>query len=181
MDYFIEQNEYIDISPEFSVFVIIMAEKIDLKMHEKLAKGCFNKTWELLDKSDRTPEEDNEMIHTVHASRYHWGVLVANKQGTALNLQRGEWQVARVYTVLKREEPALYHANLCLKITQENKIGDFDLAFAHEAVARASALAGNKEDYETHLKLAKEAGEKIKDKGDREYFFEDLKAGNWFV
>jgi len=158
-----------------------MSEKEDLKVHEKLAKECFNKTWELLEKTDRTPEEDNDMIHTVHASRYHWGVLVANQQGTELNLQRGEWQIARVYTVLEREEPALYHANLCLKITRDNNIEDFDLAFAHEALARASVLAGNKKDYEKHLKLANEVGEKIKDKGDRDYFFEDLKAGKWFV
>jgi hypothetical protein len=82
---------------------------------------------------------------------------------------------------LEREEPALYHANLCLQITLDNNIEDFDLAFAHEALARASALAGNKKDYEHHLKLAKEAGEKIKDKGDKEYFFEDLNAGEWFV
>jgi len=157
-----------------------MAENKDLKMHEKLAKACFNKTWELLDKTDRTPEEDNEMIHTVHASRYHWGVLVANRQGTPLNLQRGEWQIARVYIVLERKDSALYHARICLKITQDNNIGDFDLAFAHEALARASALAGNKEDYEKNLKLAEEAGEKIKDKGDRDYFFEDLNAGKWF-
>jgi len=158
-----------------------MSEKEDFKIHEKLAKKCFNKTWELLEKADRTPGENNEMIHTVHASRYHWGVLVANQQGKALNLQRGEWQIARVYTVLEREEPALYHANLCLKITQDNNIEDFDLAFAHEALARASALAGNKKDYEKHQKLANEAGEKIKDKGDRDYFFEDFKAGKWFA
>ena len=82
---------------------------------------------------------------------------------------------------MEREEPALYHAKLCFKITQDNNIGDFDLAFAHEALARASALAGNKKDYEKHLKLANEAGEKIKDKGDREYFFEDLNAGKWFA
>jgi len=132
-----------------------MPENKDLKMHEKLAKVCFNKTWELLEKEDRNAEEDIEMIHTVHASRYHWGVLVANEQGTPLNLQRGEWQIARVYTVLEREEPALYHAKLCLKITQNNNIGDFDLAFAHEALARASALAGDKENYEKQLKLAK--------------------------
>jgi hypothetical protein len=157
-----------------------MSESKDLKLHEKLAKACFNKTWDLLDKSDRTVEEDNEMIHTVHASRYHWGVLVANGQGTALNLQRGEWQITRVYTVLERVEPALYHANLCLKLTRDNDIGDFDLGFAYEAIARASALAGNKKDKEKYLKLAKEAGEKIKDKGDRDYFFEDLNGGKWF-
>jgi hypothetical protein len=81
---------------------------------------------------------------------------------------------------LERSEPVLYHANLCLKITLENNIGDFDLGFAYEVIARASALAGNKKDYEKYFKLAEEAGNKIKKKEDREYFFEELNGGNWF-
>jgi len=161
--------------------VILLSKNIDFKWHEKVAKDCFNKTWELLEKKDRTHEEDNEMVHTVHTSRYHWGVMVVNKLGTPVNLQRGEWQIARVYTVLKRKEPALYHANICLEITKEHNIGDFDLAFAYEAIARASALAGKPEDYKSYLNLAKEAGEKIKIKEDRDYFFEELNGGNWFV
>jgi len=120
------------------------------------------------------------MIHTAHTSRYHWGILVANKKGEPVNLQRGEWLIAHVYTILEREEPALYHANICLKITKNYKIVDFDLAFAYESMARASALAGNKKDYEKFYKLAEEAGEKIKDKDDREYFLGELKGGNWF-
>jgi len=67
-----------------------MSKNIDLEWHEKVAKDCFNKTWELLEKKDRTHEEDNEMVPTVHTSRYHWGIMVANKLGTPVNLQRGE-------------------------------------------------------------------------------------------
>jgi hypothetical protein len=152
----------------------------ELKAHEKMAKECFNKTWDLLEKSDRTDEEDNEMVHTAHASRYHWGVLVANGKGKPVNLQRGEWQIARVYSVLIRTEPALYHAKLCLKLTEDNDIGDFDLGFAYEAMARALASNGDKEGFEKYFKLAEEAGNKIKDKGDRDYFFEDLNKGQWF-
>jgi hypothetical protein len=155
-------------------------DETDLKSHEKMAKDCFNKTWELLEKSDRSEEEENDMIHTAHASRYHWGVLVANGKGKPVNLQRGEWQIARVYTVLNRNEPALYHAKLCLKLTKENNIGDFDLGFAYEAMARAHACVGDKKEFEKYFKLANEAGQKIKDKGDRDYFFEDLNRGQWF-
>jgi hypothetical protein len=161
--------------------VILLSENIDFEWHKKVAKDCFNKTWELLEKKDRNHEEDNEMVHTVHTSRYHWGVMVVNKLGTHVNLQRGEWQIARVYTVLKRKESALYHAKICLEITKEHNIGDFDLAFAYESIARASALAGKPEDYKLYLKLAKEAGGKIKNKEDRDYFFEELSGGNWFV
>ena len=61
-------------------------ETISLEQHEKLAKANFNKTWDFLDKKDRNPEDDLEMIHTVHASRFHWGILVSEGKGTALNL-----------------------------------------------------------------------------------------------
>jgi len=54
--------------------------------HRQLAVDLFNHTWELLDKSERTQAEADEMIHAAHASRYHWGLA-----GTAVNLARGEW------------------------------------------------------------------------------------------
>ena len=162
------------------VILIMPKENEDLKFHEKMAKGCFNQTWDLIDKQDRTPEEVTNMIHTTHASRYHWGILVSNGKGTPLNLQRGEWQIARVYTLLQRAEPALYHAKVCLGLTEEHNIGDFDLGFSYEPMARASALAKNKDDFKKYFKLAQEAGEKIAKKDDKDYFFEDLNGGQWF-
>ena len=136
----------------------------NIEFHEKIAKSTFNKTWDYLDKKDRTEEDNLNMIHTVHTSRYHWGILVSEGKGGPINLQRGEWIISRVYSILKHGEPALYHAKKCLELTEENNIGDFDLAFAYEAMARASALSKNKKQFEKYFKLAKEAGEKIKKK-----------------
>jgi hypothetical protein len=141
--------------------------------HEKFAKDLFNLTWSLLDKKDRTKEEDDKMIHAAHASRYHWGEV-----GTPTNLERGEWQISRVYSVLKRSEPALYHAKRCLEICKENKIGDFDIAFAYEGMARAHAIGGQKAECKKYVDLAKKAGEQIKEKGDREYFMGELNTIN---
>ncbi|MFX1453275.1 MAG: hypothetical protein ACFFCM_20745 [Promethearchaeota archaeon] len=152
----------------------------NIEFHEKIAKSTFNKTWDFLDKKDRTEEDNLNMIHTVHTSRYHWGILVSEGKGGPINLQRGEWIISRVYSILKHGEPALYHAKKCLELTEENDIGDFDLAFAYEAMARASALSKNKKEFEKYFKLAKEAGEKIKKKGDKDYFFEDLNGGPWY-
>jgi hypothetical protein len=155
-------------------------ETITLKQHEKLAKDSFNATWDFLDKKNRNNEEDLSMIHTVHASRYHWGILVSEGKGTALNLQRGEWIISRVYSVLERGEPALYHAKNCLELTEKNDIDDFDLAFAYEAMARSNSAMNRKEEFNKYFKLAEEAGEKIKKKEDRDYFFEELNGGKWF-
>lgn len=65
-------------------------------------------------------------------------------------------------------------------MTIKNNIDDFDLAFAYEAMARASAANKNKESFEKYYKLANKAGESIKKEGDKNYFFKDLEAGEWF-
>jgi hypothetical protein len=51
-------------------------------------------------------------------------------------------------------------------------IGDWDLAYAYEALARAYGLAGNPEAAEFRAK-ARAAGDGIADPGDRDHFDED--------
>jgi hypothetical protein len=141
------------------------------EFHKKTAVDLFNLVWALLDKKERTKSEDDRMVHAAHGSRYHWGEI-----GSPLEFERGEWQISRVYSTLKRHESALYHAERCLAICEENKIGDFDIAFAYEAMARAHAVAGSEADSQKFLELAKGAGEKIEKNEDREYFFGELKS-----
>ncbi len=111
------------------------------------------------------------MVHAAHASRFHWG-----KVGTPVNFARGEWQISRVYSVLKRPEPALFHARRCLDQYKEASIQDFDLAYAYEALARASAVAGRMDDSKNYIARARRAGEGIKEKEDRDLLFNDLKT-----
>ena len=94
-----------------------------------------------MDKPDRSVEENDAMLHMAHASAHHW--RAEGTGATANNLARSEWQVSRVYTVLGRAEPAGYHARRCLEICQANGIGDWDLAYAYEALARAASVAGD--------------------------------------
>ena len=68
----------------------------------------FNLVWELLERPGRSAEEDDRMVHAAHASRYHWGQV-----GQPTQFAIGEWQCARVYSVLGRAEPALHHARRC--------------------------------------------------------------------
>ena len=68
-----------------------MAEgkKFSEEQRKKFAAGLLNLTWSLLDKKDRTKEEDDKMIHAAHASRFHWGEI-----GTSASFERGEWQIS---------------------------------------------------------------------------------------
>ena len=79
--------------------------------HKKFAVDLFNLVWSLLGKKDRTKQEDDKMVHAAHASRFHWGEI-----GTSLEIERGEWQISRVFSVLHRTQSALYHAKRCLEI-----------------------------------------------------------------
>jgi hypothetical protein len=136
---------------------------------KQLAKDLFNRVWELLETERRTGAENDEMIHAAHASRYLWGVV-----GQPANLVRGEWQCSRVYSVLDRAEPALWHGRRCLDLCDEHGLGDFDLAYAYEALARAHRVAGEAPEAEAYERLAAEAGEAIADPDDREHFLADL-------
>jgi hypothetical protein len=108
-------------------------EIISNEQHRKLAADLFNQTY--IEKPNRTREDDTMMLHMAHASRFHWGMI-----GEPVNFSRGEWLLSRVYALLNREEPALYHAMVNMDTVQKYQIGDFDLAYAYEALARAYSL-----------------------------------------
>src|SRR5947207_6769424 len=110
------------------------AEALDAEAQRRLGIDLFNKTWTLIEKAERTREEDDEMVHCAHASAYHW-----QQVGTQANRARSEWQCSRVYTVLGLGEPALRHARRCLDLVEAapDEVADWDLAAAYEALARA--------------------------------------------
>jgi lipopolysaccharide biosynthesis protein len=142
---------------------------IDDAARRQLAVDLFNHVWTLMGTPDRTPQQDAEMIHAAHASRHHWGEV-----GAPANFARGEWQVSRVYSVLDRGEPALVHARLCLNTCVEHGIGDFDTAYAHEAMARAHRVLGNEAESTAHAEQARRAAAGIADPEDREHAMEDI-------
>jgi hypothetical protein len=141
--------------------------------HRQVAVDAFNHVWTLLERGGRTRAEDDELAHEAHASTYHW---TKAPECRPENLVRGEWICSRVYAVLGRGEPALHHARRCLELCQEHEIGDFDLAYAHEALARAYAFSGDEDGRSHHLALARDAGAAIADPEDRELFEGDMKG-----
>ena len=135
------------------------------------AVDLFNHVWTLMETPDRTPEQDDEMIHAAHASRHHWAAV-----GTGKNLARGEWQISRMYVTLDRGEPALYHAGRCLAYCEASRdeIEDWDIPFAYEALSRAHMTAGNEEEAKRYAEKARELAAQVADKDDREHLEEDL-------
>jgi hypothetical protein len=111
------------------------------------------------------------LIHAAHASRYHW-----EKVGVAVNRSRGEWLCSRVYSVLGRAEPALWHAQRCLAIIDVGGEGfeDWDRAAALEAMARAYSVAGNRAEAKRYRAMSAAELPRIAEADDREVIEKDL-------
>ena len=147
------------------------AADLDAADHRRLGKDLFNRVWTLLETADRTPEQTDEMIHAAHASRWHWTV-----GGDPAQRARGEWQCSRVYAVLGRGEPALWHSRRCLDLCREFELGDWDLAAAYEAMSRASLVAADDVAARDWKAKALAALDDIEDPDDREPIETDLAA-----
>ncbi len=144
---------------------------MDAKEHRTLAVEYFNKTWDYIDIKDRSHEQELEMIHYAHASRFHWGHAEGS---TDLNKARGEWQISRVYNLAGLGESALYHGKESLRLCEKNNYGDFDLVFAYETIAFAYKVLGDHQKMKLYAELGYKALENVEKPGDKEYCKSEL-------
>src|SRR5688572_4192069 len=103
------------------------------KVHRYFSADCFNKAWELIEKADRTPEEDEQMVRLNQASLWHW---TQRDDCKSTNMSVGYWQASRIHAILGRAGEATRYGQLCLERSQEQE-SPFFLAYAFEALARA--------------------------------------------
>jgi hypothetical protein len=143
-------------------------EEID-GWHRVFAQRSFNRTWELLDATGLTREQEEEMLAATLASRHHWYQV-----GTARNHAIADWQVSRVAVVLGYAELARRFGERSLEIAMENELDPFVIGFAHEAIARAAAEVDDVETFDEHLQLARAMLAAIADDEERDLLAADL-------
>jgi hypothetical protein len=137
--------------------------------HHHFASDCFNKAWELMRKPDRTIAENRMMLTLTHASIYHWS---QRTDCTPKNMAIGYWQASRVYALLNDALHARAYAEVCLGFSGE--VEPFYCGYAYEALARADALAGNKEGAATYITAARKCLEEVTDPTERKMLEADL-------
>lgn len=151
-----------------------MSNQIDFDIqvaHEHFSRQCFNRAWDLIDKADRTPQDDEEMLRLSHASHYHW---TQREDYSPKNASIAYWQIARIYALLGQADNARHYAQQCLQAGQEGQIEPFYLGYAYEALARAEAVAGDREKAEGHIQTARQVAEGISEAEDRQLLLDDL-------
>ncbi|MBI4883416.1 MAG: SRPBCC family protein [Actinobacteria bacterium] len=106
--------------------------------HRAQGIECNNTTWEMIE-AERTPVNDEEMLRRAYAATYHWARA---KGRTAANDARGQWLLAKVHLLCGLAERSLHYADACMTLCHDHGLVDFDLAYAHEARARALRALG---------------------------------------
>jgi hypothetical protein len=151
-----------------------MSKKPDFDVsaaHRYFSGQCFNRAWDLIDKADRTPQEDEEMIRLSQASIWHW---TQREDCTPTHMSTGYWQASRIYAILGQVENARRYGQLCLDVSQGEDVAPFYLGYAYEALARAEAVAGSRAKTEQYLSKAQKIAEQVSDPDSKKWLLGDL-------
>jgi len=141
--------------------------------HKYFSAQCFNQAWDLIEKPDRSPEQDAEMIRLNQASHWHW---TQREDCNDTSLSVGYWQASRIYALLGQADNARRYGQLCLDHSQGDDVPPFYLGYAYEALARAESVAGNREKAEKYLAQARTAADAVTDPDSKKFLVDDLDA-----
>ena len=139
--------------------------------HQHYSVDCFNRTWTLIEKPDRTEADTEAMVLCALASLWHW---TQRADRTDRNLSVGHWQASRAYALAGQGENAMRHARRSLTLAEGSP--PFYVGYAHEAVARAALALGNRDLLADHLKEAWRCAAQVTDAHERQWLENDLKS-----
>lgn len=136
-----------------------------------------NSIWDLLTKPDdeRTADDDEQMTAAAYSSAYHWARAAGVRPA---NVARAQYMIAKVWVARRNGPLALHYADLTLATCLADDLADFDLAYAHEARARALALLGRVDEARTDRDAA--IAVPVADPEDLAIVESDLAAEPWF-
>lgn len=139
------------------------------RWHRTFAPRAYNGTWDYLDMDGLTREQEEEMLASTFAQKWHWSAV-----GNARNRAIADWQVSRVLAVMGYAELSRRFGERSLEIAFEHELDPFVKGFAHEAIARAAADVDDIETFTEHVAAAKALAAEIEDPKDREVLEADL-------
>ena len=137
--------------------------------HKYFAAHCFNKAWDLIEKPNRSAEEDRLMVALNQASLYHW----MNRPDCKYeSLSIGYWQASRIQSLLRNTAEAQRYAEVCVQYSSD--LEPFYRGYAHEALARAAFMAGNQELGEAHVHEGRMLAGLVAEADERDALLKDL-------
>jgi hypothetical protein len=124
-----------------------------------------------MDASNRTAEQQQEMLDASHASLWHWR---KRDDLTPTKLAIAYWQLSRVYALFGSASESERYGKLSLASASEPNTPIFHKAYAFEALARAASLARDPALTAEYLGQARALGQQVEDTEERQMLLDDL-------
>jgi hypothetical protein len=126
-------------------------------VHRPLAIACHNMAWVLHDRgSARSADETATMLDLAAGSKMHWALA-----GTWLEVERGDYDLARCNLSAGLLDPALHFAAQCLAVCTQNDAPPYEYFFAYEALALVQRARGDLTACEREVAAAGASFEKL--------------------
>ncbi len=126
-------------------------------VHRPLGVACHNMAWLLHDRgSARSAEDTAAMLDVAAASKMHWA-----QAGTWLEVERGDYDLARCHLSAGLLDRALHFAAQCLAACTQHDAPPYEFFYAHEALARVQHAQGDRAACARSVAAAKAAFEKL--------------------
>lgn len=120
-----------------------------------------NRAWQLA-VTERTTDQDREMLNAAHAAAGHW-----QQVGTELHHKRAVLLLAEVHALLGFGPTALAYAQEAHEYLSAVESPDWEVAYAHTVLAHAAAVGGAASLDETAYREARAALDRVADAEDR--------------
>ncbi len=141
------------------------------ELHKYYSTHCFNEAWTLMDKTDRTTQESEDMIHYAMASLFHWS---KRKDCTDKHKSIGSWQISRCFVLIGNLDKGEQYGKLCLNFSK--KQSPYFKGYAHETLARVYHLMDKTDLKNKHLIKANELNDQIENDEEKQLLLNDLKS-----
>lgn len=126
--------------------------------HRWFAVETNNRCWDLIELPARSPEETAEMLHTAHASCWHW-----DQVGDALHHQRARCLLATACATAGDGAGADRAARACIELSERNgdRQSDFDRSTAYACAAQAASINGDDAAAQRYADIAADAAAQL--------------------
>jgi hypothetical protein len=143
---------------------------LDEPGHRDVAVATYNAAWDLVDSPTRSVDEEDEALRLAFTSRHHWEQAGGGEEQLAI----GDWFIGHVAAHLGLSELALRFSRRALDRVHAAGIEGWLLASAYEGMARASAVAGAREERDRYAAMSRSTLETVEDPEEREIIEEQL-------
>lgn len=158
-----------DVLPEAEREPSRAGDEIAGDWHRAQAVEANNSIWDLLGRVGRSAADNEDLLRRAYASAYHW--QRARGRGPE-NEVRALYMISKAHLAVGHPELALEYGEECLRATEAAGLADFDLAYAHEVVARGLWAVGREDD--AAAAMARAFAVPIADPEDKRYVDADL-------